>query len=81
MTTKATTKPNLYERMKMANVLIDSHYSDLYVEDCALTRSIMKEYPAISYNAFHNQVTGTIWLDIPFCFSPYWENLNKGARK
>jgi hypothetical protein len=67
--------------MVTAKVMIDSHYSDLYVELCDLTISIMKEYPAISYEAFHNEVTGTIWLDIPFCFTPYWENLTKGTVK
>jgi hypothetical protein len=54
---------------------IDSHESDLYVKDCPEVKTILKKYPMQSRNArpFRSNIDGTIWIDIPFAYEPWWE--------
>jgi hypothetical protein len=77
------TKPTLYGELVAAGVEIANHESDLYVPDTAQVREILARYPISKANArpFRNQITKTVWLDIPFAFLPWWEarqNRNTG---
>lgn len=66
----------IYEEMKAHGVAIDSHESDLYVEDTPTSRVILAGHSGFASTAkrFTNQVTGTTWIDIPFAYDPFWKN-------
>ena len=68
---------SIYQQLKAAGCAIDSHESDLYVEDTETARKIIEQarkggHP-VSPSRFVNQITKTIWIDLPFCFDPWWE--------
>jgi hypothetical protein len=63
---------SIYTEMKEAGLKIDNHCSDLYVEDTPKAREILKKYNNLSWSAFTNEITKTIWLDVPFMYEPYF---------
>ena len=67
---------SIYTDMKEADLEMDNHYSDLYVEDTPKAREILKEHD-VSWSVFHNQVTKTMWIDVAFMYEPYWERKQK----
>lgn len=55
---------------------IDHHDSDLYVKMTPETSAIINRSGLIrghGYTVFTDQITGTLWYDIAFAYSPYWE--------
>lgn len=55
---------------------IDHHETDLYVKVTPESLKIISESGLIrghGYTVFRDQITGTLWYDIAFAYSPEWE--------
>lgn len=63
---------NPYKALKEAGCEIDSHESDLYVKSSLEASRILKE-SGWGYTLFIHQITGELWLDVPFAYLPFWE--------
>ena len=61
-----------YEILKAIGANIDNHKTDLYTENTADARMICKAF-GLNAETFKCQRSGKSWLDIPFMFSPAWE--------
>jgi hypothetical protein len=71
---------SLYTELKDAGCQIDSHYSDLYVLSTPESRAIIARHGGrCSPSAFRSQIDGKVWIDLPFCFEPYWEAVARKA--
>lgn len=69
----------IYQQMVEAGAEIDSHKSDLYVKSTPKTREIIRGYEYLnSVTTFTSQIDGQLWMDIPFAFDPFWEEVRKG---
>lgn len=68
-------RDSLYRDLAAAGLQLDSHESDLYVEDTPEARAILARHPTHQTNArpFRHAVTGKSWLDVPFAFEPFWQ--------
>jgi hypothetical protein len=65
----------IYQKVVEAGIPFDSHESDLYVEvNPASTALVKRYYWKKNVTTFVNQVTKTLWYDIPFSYDPFWEN-------
>ena len=62
----------VYDALKNAGCKLDHHESDLYVEDTVVARDIIDRFN-LKVTPFKNEVTNTMWLDIPFMYQPYWD--------
>jgi hypothetical protein len=73
----------IYEDMVKAGVEIGHHESDLYVEDSEAARAVLKDYPFRSNcKRFCCNITGEIWIDIPFAYEPFWDKVSaESARR
>lgn len=64
---------SIYEDMKAARVPIENHYSDLHVPATPEAREILRRHREnVSAAFFVSPVDGKVWIDIPFCYDPYW---------
>lgn len=74
---------SLYTDLCDAGCVLDSHESDLYVQDTPMARKILARYPDVRPEPFMSQTEPRgPWLDIPFAFDPFWErrvSRNKAA--
>ena len=65
---------NIYKAVIAAGIPHDSHESDLYIPVNANTRAILETHPHRSnVTVFRSQIDGQLWFDVPFAFSPWWE--------
>ena len=64
-------KKNPYHALLELGVPIDNHESDLYAEATPEALAIVKA-SGWSWSTFTNQITGTLWIDVPFAFEPFW---------
>jgi len=49
------------------------HNSDLYVHVTAESRAILASYTCRAcVTVFVDQITNTLWYDVPFAYSPFW---------
>ena len=64
---------SLYSDLLAAKVEISNHESDLYFEISDVSDNILKKYPEIRPKRFLNQVTDTMWYEVPFLYIPWWE--------
>lgn len=62
----------VYEALKNAGCKIDSHESDLYVEDTQAARNIIAEFD-LKMIEFRSQVNQAMWLELPFMYQPFWD--------
>lgn len=72
---------NIYEEMKkvVSAEDIDNHGSDLYVPVTADTKKVLADYEFKgNVTTFVDQITGRPYYDIPFAYTPYWEETLKG---
>ena len=72
------TPRELYEALVAAMPAdqIDHHESDLYVKVTDTSMKILHQSGLIrghGYTTFVDQITKTLWYDIAFCYSPFWE--------
>lgn len=68
---------SIYTEMKNAGLEMANHESDLYVENTPKAREILKIHGNTSWSVFVNQITKTMWIDVPFMYSPYWGEVEK----
>lgn len=70
----------LYERLVAAGVPIDHHESDLYFKATTEGLAILKEFPEFAKNArgFTNNADGLRWIDVAFCYDPWWKARAEG---
>ena len=57
---------------------INHHNSDLYLKCTPAAKAIIDrlENKAL-LSTFRSNIDGAMWYDLPFCFTPYWENPSK----
>lgn len=67
-------KQSLYESLKEAGCVISGYHSDLYVEDTATSRKIIKEAEANITCRFIDRVTQAPTIEIFGAFDPFWED-------
>ncbi len=73
-----TTNTDIYKQLKSADVELSSHESDLYALKDTTSESIIADYKfKSSVTIFRNQRDNKLWYDIPFAYTPYWENKSK----
>ena len=74
----------LYQDCIKLGLKIDSHESDLYIEDTPQARELLakhakrgkRTYTVDGFNVakFYSQIDGKPWLDVPFAYDPFWES-------
>jgi hypothetical protein len=65
---------DFYGKVVELGIEHDHHESDLYVPVNAQTKTMMNDYEyAMLVTTFKNQVTGNFWYDIPYAYTPWWE--------
>ena len=68
---------NIYEEAvkRIPKNEIDHHYSDLYLKVTPTSRKLVDEYEwRGNVTTFRDQIEGKLWYEIPFAFTPYWED-------
>lgn len=66
---------NIYEEMKKVcdENEISNHESDLYVPVTISTTNIVNQYEfKRAVSTFKCNITGRLYYDIPFAYTPYW---------
>jgi len=61
----------LYEEIVALGIEHDSHASDLYLPANEQTRELVRKH-GVSASQFIDQITHTIWLDVPFSYDPFY---------
>jgi hypothetical protein len=66
----------LYQELKAAGVPLDSHESDLYFKHTREAIDILRRYPVEckASKSFRSELDGDSWVEVPFAFSPFWED-------
>jgi len=62
----------LYDKLKDAGIVMDSHESDLYVPSSAEALKLIKEH-GFNYSFFRSNIDGKLWIEVPFAYSPWWD--------
>ena len=72
----------LYQACVDAGIATDSHESDLYIPDTAETRWLCKAFgrDGALLSAFTSNIDGKRWLDLPFCYAPFWEAVENRSK-
>lgn len=71
---------DLYQRLKEAGVPLDSHESDLYAKATPEAERIFAEAGVREPQTFVSEMDGEIWYDIPYAYTPYWEQRCAGTK-
>jgi hypothetical protein len=70
---KSTIK-DIYPEMKKTGLPMDNHESDLYVKVDPKSTEIIKRYEHKgNVSQFKNNKDGSMWYDIPFAYTPWWD--------
>ena len=57
---------------------IDHHASDLYIKRTPAAVALVARLDNTALlSVFLSQIDGCIWYELPFCFTPFWENPSK----
>ncbi len=56
---------------------IDHHNSDLYLKRTPASKAIIERMENKSLLSVFRDPSGVAWYELPFCFTPYWENPSK----
>jgi len=71
---------NIHEQLTKAGVELDHHASDLYAKKTPVSERILRNYEFRSnVKTFRNQIDGSIWYDIPFAYTPFWDRVRSRA--
>ena len=63
---------DLYAECLAAGLETDKHESDLYIKDCPKARELLEKYGK-PVATFTSQIDQQIWLEVPFMYTPFWE--------
>jgi len=67
----------IYQQAIKAKLNIDSHQSDLYIEDSKKAWKILSEHPCPNQiSKFHSEKDNKPWIEVAFAYDPFW-NKNK----
>ena len=65
---------DFYEKVIELGIEHDHHESDLRVPMNAQTKMLVNHYEyGMLVTTFKSQPDGSIWYDIPFAYTPFWE--------
>lgn len=53
---------------------IEHHNSDLYLRKTNASKALVKQLDNKALLTTFRSYDGSIWYELPFCYSPYWEN-------
>lgn len=53
---------------------IDHHSSDLYLKRTPASQAIIARMENRSLLSIFRDSDGVVWYELPFCYTPYWEN-------
>ena len=56
---------------------IDHHASDLYLKRTPAAVDLVKRLDNQALLSVFRDPDGVAWYELPFCFSPYWDNPEK----
>lgn len=56
---------------------IDHHNSDLYLRKTSASSELVNRLTTKVLLTTFRGLDGYIWYELPFCFTPYWENPSK----
>lgn len=56
---------------------IDHHASDLYLKRTPAAVDLVGRLDNTALLSVFRDPDGVVWYELPFCFSPYWENPEK----
>lgn len=56
---------------------IDHHNSDLYLKRTPASKAIIDRMENKVLLSVFRDSSGVAWYELPFCFTPYWENPSK----
>ena len=56
---------------------IDHHNSDLYLRRTPAATAIINRLENKALLSVFSDYNGIAWYELPFCFTPYWENPRK----
>ena len=56
---------------------IDHHNSDLYLRITPAAKALVDRLENRALLSVFRDPDGVAWYELPFCFSPYWENPSK----
>ncbi len=68
----------IYAAAKEQGIETDSHESDLYLKDSPITKALLG-VAHVNAKSFRHQVDGSLWWEIPFAFSPFWDKVSHRA--
>ena len=68
----------LYKDVVALGIPHTNHYSDLYLPNTDQVRGLLKKHDKRG-SPFQNQVEGGTWLDVPFAYEPYWDEVSDKA--
>jgi hypothetical protein len=69
---------DIYEKAIELGIETASHCTDLYLPVNEQTRALINQYEyKQSVHTFRNRITGQLWFDIPFAYSPAWDHACK----
>jgi len=69
----------LYEECVEAGFDLDHHESDLYIKDCTAARALLSRRGGHYFETFISQIDGSMWLDVPFAYQPFWDAKTKAG--
>lgn len=67
---------SLYDECVEAGFDLDNHESDLYIKDCQAARTLLNQRGQ-KFERFLSAVDGSMWLDVPFVYQPFWDAKTK----
>ena len=67
---------SVYQKLKDAGCKMDSHESDLYVENTEVSQAIIKEC-GHKLRLFRSCIDQALWISIPSQYEPYWNRKRK----
>lgn len=64
----------IYDKVITLGIEYDHHESDLYIPVNDQTKRLMKDFEyRILSKVFKSNIDGSPWYEIPFAYTPWWE--------
>lgn len=67
---------SLYTDLVEAKIEIGNWQSDLHVKYCPEAIALIRKH-GLRGETFQSKIDGSIWVDIPFQYEPYWGKMRK----
>jgi hypothetical protein len=66
---------DLFEAVTALGIEYSSWQSDLYLPATQAVIALVKHH-GHHFTTFHNNIDGSLWIDVPFAYSPFWISHN-----